>query len=1114
MDEYQCRKSQKLVVPQISGEIMERSRLIESFTGSKAGIAYITASAGFGKTVLLVQLAGAIKKPVIWYHLDPYDNDPTLFLRYLVAGCQKHYADFGKDILSYIDKTAQTNSYQHRTLLSLFMQGLEKFEQGVTLVFDDCHAISEPMLIQFMESILCNIQPIVKILIAGRTDVFQLHRLLVKGAALNFNAADLYFTQPEIAHIFSRHGYELGVEDLERVENITGGWPLAVSLFAVSSNNNRFDCGKKNRDMLFHYMAAEILAGENKDVRLFLEAIAVLEEITPQYCNMLLHRSDAGKLLSTLKSKYFFLVPLADTQGFYRYHPLFREYLLEQLGDAKFALLERAGDIACQVGEPEKSVEYYISAGRLEKAEAVVIKEGKRLMGKGNWHTVERWLHSLTTLEKLNPWLILYKAQIELNFGRIFSGENLVNQALKSFAGTNDLLGMAESSLLKAKMMRCQGRYQESLSLLETAIPDLTGNEADEWFDPLLELSYTLIMCGRFREAEEVLNSALTRAEQQGDPVLITYFCEGLGNLYFAWGYPDRSLYYFRRGMAISPDKMLRNYYFQDAVGPIYQDWGNLDRALEYLQQSVIAKENFGPYESLPSAYLQLGDVLLDRGDVLQAEGYYRKGLEIMESRGGDHFVLVLTHLSLAVCLGVQGRVVEAEAAVERARNESTGQSGYITACFQMVEALFFLQKGDPEAAYPLLQNLVQILEPLGARKPLCVTYASLALIGIIRRNEKETAAYAGIALKLAAEMNYVHDFLISYEVFKPLLYHGLERGLSVQFLQRVMVMLGEPAVPLLQMLASHTESAVRARALAPLAQIGSPGALETLKTLLEDEKLNISVPTRKYLFRSYGGSASAGYSVDKEAKIRLELLGPVRIYDGKKEITNTNWVRKKSRDLLIYLAHLGISAEKDRIIEALWPETDYQQANAIFHTTLHNLRRVLAIQSGRTDLIQFTGGGYLFSPESFLIDKVYFQQMLSVVGHDNSFREENVSLMEGAVALYRGDYLEGMDYSWVLPEQEYLRQLHNRARDSLSLYYLNRHDNMQAIVHLERLVQDNPLTEEYYHRLLTAYAEIGDIQSINLKYHRMESVFREELGISPSKKIQESYRRLIGAHH
>jgi ATP/maltotriose-dependent transcriptional regulator MalT len=528
--------------------------------------------------------------------------------------------------------------------------------------------------------------------------------------------------------------------------------------------------------MLFHYMAAEILAGECKDVRHFMEAIAVLEEITPRYCDMLLHRSDSGELLSTLKSKYFFLVPLDGRQGAYRYQPLFREFLLEQLGDAKFALLERAGSNACQTGEPEQGVEYFIAAGRLEKAQEVIIKEGKKLMGKGNWQTVERWLNSLTPLVRFNPWLILYKAQIEVNHGRIFAGENLANQALKAFSGTNDVLGMAESRLLKAKILRCQGRYQESLKLLETAIPDLTGNEAEEWFDPLLELSYTLIMCGRFREAEEVLNRALSRAEQQGDPVLMTYFCEGLGNLYFAWGYPDRSLYFFRRGMAISPDKILRNYYFQDAVGPIYQDWGNLDLALEYLQQSVTAKENFGPTESLPSAYNQLGDVLLDRGDALQAEEYYRKGLEIMESQGGDHFVLVLTHLSLAVCLGAQGRVVEAEAEVEKAKSESKGQSDFITACFQMVETLFLLQTGNVEAAYPLLQNQVQVLEPLGARKLLCVTYASLALIGILRRDEKEIAAFAENALQLAAEMNFAHDFLISYEVFKPLLYLGFER--------------------------------------------------------------------------------------------------------------------------------------------------------------------------------------------------------------------------------------------------------------------------------------------------------------------------------------------------
>lgn len=277
-----------------------------------------------------------------------------------------------------------------------------------------------------------------------------------------------------------------------------------------------------------------------------------------------------------------------------------------------------------------------------------------------------------------------------MNSGHLYSGENWINNALSVFSNTADRTGLAESLLLKGKFLRYQGRYQESLEAVEKAIPDLSLPEVEYRFDIPLERSYTLIMCGKFLEAESVLLSALNHAEKRGDIILLTYIYEGLGNLYFAWGYPDRSLYYYRRGIEISPDKSLNNYYFQDSVGMIYLDWGEIDRAYEYLEQCVVAKESFGLIESLPSSYLQIGDILLELGKIEKSEEYYRKALTLMKTHGGDHFILALTYLSLAVCLGSQGKMVEAGEFVEKARNEATVQSEYVRALFGMIEAFFF----------------------------------------------------------------------------------------------------------------------------------------------------------------------------------------------------------------------------------------------------------------------------------------------------------------------------------------------------------------------------------------------------------------------------------------
>ncbi|HOV80045.1 MAG TPA: tetratricopeptide repeat protein, partial [Bacillota bacterium] len=767
----------------------------------------------------------------------------------------------------------------------------------------------------FIEEFLHRLPPWIKVLMAGRTDVFQLGRLQVQGKVLKYGIKDLYFTCEDIAGYYTKNSIELTRAEQEAIAEKTEGWPLAVSMLLNFPSQEKTGIAESNMDLLFNYMASEILAGEEEGNQRFLTAVSVLEEITPEYCDLLLERKDSRKILASLHKKYFFLCSLAGKNETYRYHQLFRDFLLGQLGNERFELLEKAGTVACQAGELERAVEYFIAAGNQEKARETVIKAGRKLIGRGNWYTVERWLNGFSGEEIVsNPWLALYKAQIDVNRGRIYAGENRVNHALAAFLSTGGRLGLAESRLLKAKILRSQGRYQESLDLLELALPCLQGEEAEEAkerFDVCLEKSYVLMFCGRFAEAEKVLTEALQLAEQRGDTVLMAYFYEGLGTVNFAWGHYDRALYYCRRGMAISPDRSLRNHVFQDSVGPIYLDWGELDQAYEYLLQSVTAKENFGPAESLPSAYCQFGNVLLDRGELLQAEEYFRKALSIMENSGGDHFVRILSKLLLSMCLGAQGRLVEAQELVAEARSEAGDQSQYINGIFQVLECLFMLHTGNTEAAYSRLHEILPVLETVGARKLLCIAYSILALISVLQEEEKGILEFAGKAFKLAAEMNFVHDFLLSFEIYQPLLYAGLERGIEVQFLQKILVRLGERAIPLLQRLASHSHASVRLRAVSPLAQIGGRKAAEILSKLATDQEMQVSgqagrLPQKPVIYPLVAGKSSHG---GKEP-IRLELMGPVRIFYGDREITHINWIRHKSRDLLVYLAHLGSPAD------------------------------------------------------------------------------------------------------------------------------------------------------------------------------------------------------------
>jgi LuxR family maltose regulon positive regulatory protein len=1080
-----------------------RPRLTECVRESEANIVAVVAPAGFGKTVLLSQLAAAFHQPVVWYQLDEYDNDPAVFWRYLIAGCKKLSPAFGNEIDSFID-TGQAGLNRGRTVLSMLIKELDRYQSGLSLVLDDFHVLTQPEVITFVEEFLRLLPPRMKVLMAGRTDVFQLSRLLAEGKVRRIITEDLHFTLEDIAGCYAKNGIALTGAEVDAVQKNTNGWPIAVGLSLTSSLREKTGFAEQNKEILFSYMASEVLEKEDADTRRFLTSISVLEEITPEDCDLLLDRKDSRKLLASLRRRSFFLNPLSGESDTYRYHHLVRAFLLERLGDERPGLLEKAGWAALKKGETGRAVECFLAAGNREKAQKTMIEAGRKLIGRGSWQTVERWLGNFSEGEVAkDPWLSLYKAQIDVNRGKIFSGENWINHSLMAFMDAAETAGLAESRLLKAKILRYQGQYQESLSLLESAIPDLRQEETEERFDPYLEYSHTLWLYGRFEQAEEVLKQALRLAEQRGDTVLMTYFYEGLGTVTFAWGYYDRSMYYYRRGIAISPDKSLHNYYFHDSIGPIYLDWGEVDQAYEYLKQSIIARENFGLTEALPSAYLQFANVLLVRRELPQAEEYLKKALRIMEEYGGDHLVLTLANLLLPICVGAQGRAAEAQDLFDKARRQVGSQSTYLKGLYRVVECLFMVQSGDMEAAYPRLRDILPEAEKAGARKPLCMTYSALALAAISRGDEKEIAEFTGKAITLASEMNYVHDYMLLFEIYQPLLSLGFERDIESPFIQRILVRVGERAVSLLLKLSEHPDPSVRERAASSLGQIGGrEAALE--KTPDAGRGNGASAVT------AAGSAAPAGSGAGAEKGcVRLNLLGPVQMFFGDTEITNINWVRIKSRDLFIYLTHLGSPAGKDRIIEAIWPEIPFRQANTLFHTVMHTLRRVLEEQTGRTDLIQYRSGRYYLPPGAVTSDRQDFQSLLAA-GSSRDLTEQSASLLEEAVSLYRGDYLEELDYTWLIPEQEYLKQLYNKARDRLSVYYLDKKDFSQARIHLEQLVYENPLTEEYCRRLILASAAAGDLKSVNSQYHRLRSCLKEELGVSPSKQIQELYSRLI----
>ena len=80
----------KILVPSRRGDVLRRQRLLDfihEYIGRK--LVLISASAGYGKTSLIVDFANDTSLPVCWYSVEESDGDPQVFLEYLVAAIQR-----------------------------------------------------------------------------------------------------------------------------------------------------------------------------------------------------------------------------------------------------------------------------------------------------------------------------------------------------------------------------------------------------------------------------------------------------------------------------------------------------------------------------------------------------------------------------------------------------------------------------------------------------------------------------------------------------------------------------------------------------------------------------------------------------------------------------------------------------------------------------------------------------------------------------------------------------------------------------------------------------------------------------------------------------------------
>lgn len=1120
----------KLLAPRIGTRLISRERLIALFNGHRERkLTLVTAPAGYGKSVILSQFTDSVDDLVVWYHLDAFDNDLAVFIQYFAAGVARHLPGFGADAVGLVGRGGDPRILLRRIATSVINDLSAGLQQDLVIVLDDYHTIDQPLIHRFVQELLEYLPDQVHLIIAARTvPPLPLARLKVEEMVVEINQEELGFTRGEISeYLVAEYDQPVPVPVIAAVEEETQGWPAALRLARpaldeiVSRQSPGAGGNLRHRKEIYNYLASEVLADLSPELSFFIEETSILDVLTPAVCDRFLNSSGSLELLEQLEANNLFIVALEGVEHSYRYHLLFRDFLQSRLGERKNKLLLKAGQCYLQDGSSALAVEYFLRAGSPNEAVQVIENVGVETLRRGRWQTLQRWLVSLPEAPRRdNPWVLLLQGALDIMHGRLDQAEPLLDRARALFYEIGCHEGVLQSQLHKARILRSRGDYRRSVKLLADALPELTRRPVAEWYDICIEYAFGLTLLGELDQAAVLLQDALASAEREGVSRIFAQLAEKLGELYYFKGEYSRAVEVHQRAVEMASDPQRLTYSIRDNIAIIYRDWGDLEQALEYARKSIETKESLGMIEALPYAYHQLAIIQADMGQIDEAEKHFQTAINLARETGGEAFFFTLSTALYGRLLCLLGRFDEARVMVDQAIETARGQSEFIYGICLEVAAPVYNQTGNTEDALQMLYEAIEILERIGAKFSLCIACGILTFISFFRDDRPTAHQYAARCLQLAASESYIQLFSTYCEMMLPAVRIGLEDGCESEFVNEVLERVGSNAMDMLVSLAGHEDPGVRCRVIRPLARNGGAAAEQALSTLLHDPDESVrdcalaaaqqdiqgqAFPRESAVQPERSATDSDSDNAASQAMLKVFCLGPFRAEAGGKELS---WRTTKARDLFAFLIHhRNRPVTRETILDQLWPESDPDQSTTLLHTNLYQLRKALKTALGEQNAIKHISGQYRLDGVPFTYDFIRFEERLQP--YPGERHEAEKPRLEEAVSLYRGEYMEGLDYPWVEAERERLNRLYLSALESLAGLYSESAEHSRAASCLRTVLRFNPLLEETHARLMTVYAAMGDRMAVIQQYETLTQVLEDDLGVDPSSATRELYYKL-----
>lgn len=386
-----------------------QTRVMQSFAaaGPMPKVTTIVAPTGYGKTVLMTQLhmlASRTGTHCAWISIDDREADLSTVLTLVEQALGLARMD-----LNTASVEDPRGSLPHR--VDRLVAHLAARRGETTLFIDNINSCSDPSLALLLDAIAFRTPRHIRLCITSTAPIpFDAGRARLEMKLRRITASELGFDFDTTEAMLKASGLDhISTENISAVVAKTEGWPAAIRLIQlILSNETDASAGLEHFSGadadLADLLSRRLIASFDPDLVAFLHDIADLRGFSADLALAATGNPRAGHWVRFLVERNVLIVPLDRGQTWFRFHNLFRQFLVadaagRQSPERRHQVLTAATDWLLAKGDRTYALELALNAPLPDRVPAILEQLARPMVrDRGDLVTYTQWVERAKTL--------------------------------------------------------------------------------------------------------------------------------------------------------------------------------------------------------------------------------------------------------------------------------------------------------------------------------------------------------------------------------------------------------------------------------------------------------------------------------------------------------------------------------------------------------------------------------------------------------------------------------------------------------------------------------------------------------------------------------------------